>query len=85
MELRNTADGSVVASGAEMHANGNEVPLSVQGVLMSGNNVWTSSIPFEVNPGNSYNLRLVASSSNGRCVGSPRMGDIALSYLLIGK
>jgi hypothetical protein len=91
LELRNAATNTTLAGGGTTFANGNgaEVPLSVQGVLISGNNsnaVYNSSTPFEVTPGNNYVLRLVGNATNGSCAGSDQfMRTISLSYVLVGK
>jgi len=91
LELRNAADTTTLAGGGNTSANGNgaEVPLSVQGVLISGNSsnaVYNSSTPFEVTPGNNYVLRLVGNGTNGNCGGSDQMmRHISLSYVLVGK
>jgi hypothetical protein len=91
LELRNAATNTTLAGGGNTFANGNgaEVPLSVQGVLISGNNsnaVYNSSTPFEVTPGNNYVLSLLGNSTNGSCGGSDQvMHNISLSYVLIGK
>lgn len=90
LQLLDATKTTTLASGGNMYANGggNAVPLSAQGVLMSGNDVYTPSPPFEVTPGNSYVLRLVGNASDG-CSGSTgnfgSMGYITMSYLLIGK
>jgi hypothetical protein len=91
LELRNAADTTTLAGGGNTSANGNgaEVPLSVQGVLISGNSsnaVYNSSTPFEVTPGNNYVLRLMGNGTNGNCGGSDQMmRHISLSYVLVGK
>lgn len=87
VELRDATNTNTLASGGTFVASGNggEASLSVQGLLMSGTNVYNSSTPFEVTPGNSYVLRLVGSSSNGSCAGSPSMSYIALTHMLVGK
>ena len=89
LQLRNAADTATLASGAEMSGDGDglgeHVPLAVQGVLMSGTDVYASTSPFEVTPGNTYRLKLLAMSIDGPCGGDPQMLRIALSYVLIGE
>lgn len=89
LQLRNAADTATLASGAEMLGDGDglgeHVPLAVQGVLMSGTDVYSSTAPFEVTPGNTYRLKLLAMSTDGPCGGDPLMLRIALSYMLIGE
>jgi hypothetical protein len=89
LELRDATNSTTLAGGGATVADGNgaEIPLTVQGVLVSGNNhnaVYNSSTPFEVTPGNTYVLRLVG-NSGGSCTGNPMMHSIALTYVLIGK
>ncbi len=88
LELRNATNTTTLASGGNMYVNGggNAVPLSAQGVLMSGSDVYTPSTPFEVTPGNRYVLRLVGNATDGCSTGnSGSMEYVTLSYVLIGK
>jgi hypothetical protein len=92
LELRDGDDTTTLAGGGVTVADGNgaDVPLSVQGILRSGNNsqaVYSAgATPFEVTPGNVYTLRLLGNSSNGSCLGSDQgMRSISLTYVLIGK
>jgi hypothetical protein len=90
LELHNAATNATLAGGGVTFADGNgaEVPLSVQGVLIEGNGsgaVYQNGTPFEVTPGNNYELRLRGHAANGSCTDSPFMQAISLTYLLIGK
>lgn len=95
LELRDATNTTTLASGGYTYVPGAvpdsegsyHVPLSFQGLLMSGSDAFNSATPFEVTPGNSYVLRLLGSGTDGNpCTGGhPVMDSIVLSYVLIGK
>jgi hypothetical protein len=89
VELRDADDNTQLASGGSMTTNTGDrlSPISLQGVLHSGENIYFDSPgPFVATPGENYVLRLMGSSGNGTCDGStPVMTHIALSYVLIGE
>ncbi len=93
LELRDATNTTTLASGGFIYVPGDvpdsqgsyHIPLSLQGVLMSGSDAFNSTTPFEVTPGNSYVLRLLGGGTDGTCTGRPVMSNIVLSYVLIGK
>jgi hypothetical protein len=87
IELRDVTDTTTLAS-SDFIQNGDgqsgEAPISVSDVLYSGSNPRVAgAVAYVAQPG-TYVLRLVGTTSDGSCTGSPTFSSVSVSYILLG-